>query len=342
MASTTMVRPGEVVVLAISRGDLSRVKDMLDNGASVNERGRHATTALHWAASADEVDIVTTLLAHGGDPNLRAADGCTPLHYAVREDAVRSVEALLKGGADPELKNNKGNTPGDEIYDKEDEDGSLIAVALRRGSQKSKNEARDDGGTKTLNSTSSASTATRGSTAPSSTSNETLLVSLFGGGSDDALERAMGDMAKLLRSSGGAQLAAVDATSSSATVPVTDHTSTIPSTSTSHQPHSTSSGSGGSESLTGKTLTPRKYVPAAEHDEPNPATKSGASIKITLTKSGALLDSDYLKVRDEYLGSGPGELRVGGFTQQPGVTYERVASVAVTKAEKRRGEDVGK
>ena len=103
MASTTMVRPGEVVVLAISRGDLSRVKDLLDNGASVNERGRHATTALHWAASADEVDIVTTLLAHGGDPNLRAADGCTPLHYAVREDARTAHAPPARSAASAQL-----------------------------------------------------------------------------------------------------------------------------------------------------------------------------------------------------------------------------------------------
>ena len=51
-ASTTAVRPYEIVQSAISRGDVNKVRHLLDNGASPNERGRHDTTALHWAAAA--------------------------------------------------------------------------------------------------------------------------------------------------------------------------------------------------------------------------------------------------------------------------------------------------
>jgi ankyrin repeat protein len=83
-SSTTMVRPGEIVQAAISRGDLARVRDLLRNGASATERGRHDTTALHWAAAANEAAIVRELLDHGADPNARAADGCSALHYAAR------------------------------------------------------------------------------------------------------------------------------------------------------------------------------------------------------------------------------------------------------------------
>ena len=109
------------------------VRDLLRNGASATERGRHDTTALHWAAAANEAAIVRELLDHGADPDARAADGCSALHYAAREDAAEAVNALLAGGADARLTNREGRTPLQEVYDEEDEDGAATARALRDG-----------------------------------------------------------------------------------------------------------------------------------------------------------------------------------------------------------------
>lgn len=130
--STAMVRPGEILQTAVSRGDLARVRDLLRNGASATERGRHDTTALHWAAAANEAAIVAELLENGADPNARAADGCSALHYAAREDAAEAVNALLCGGADARLQNREGRTPLQEVYDENDEEGAAICAAFAR------------------------------------------------------------------------------------------------------------------------------------------------------------------------------------------------------------------
>ena len=130
-SSTAMVRHGEIVQAAVSRGDLARVRHLLRDGASATERGRHDTTALHWAAAANEAAIVRELLDHGADPNARAADGCSALHYAAREDAAEAVRALLAGGADACAVNSEGRTALQEVYDEEDEDGAAAARLLR-------------------------------------------------------------------------------------------------------------------------------------------------------------------------------------------------------------------
>ena len=62
MGPTAIVRVGEILQVAVSRGDLSRVRELLAKGAPADARGQHGTTALHWAAGADAVDIVTVLL----------------------------------------------------------------------------------------------------------------------------------------------------------------------------------------------------------------------------------------------------------------------------------------
>ena len=111
---TAIVRLGDILHAAISRGDAAKAIELLEHGAPVNERRDHGTTPLHWASSEDYVDIVEALLAHGADPNAAASDGCTPLHYAAREDAAGAVAALLRGGADADAVNAGGRRAEEE------------------------------------------------------------------------------------------------------------------------------------------------------------------------------------------------------------------------------------
>ena len=129
---TAIVRLGDILHAAISRGDAAKAIELLEHGAPVNERRDHGTTPLHWASSEDYVDIVEALLAHGADPNVAASDGCTPLHYAAREDAAGAVAALLRGGADADAVNAGGRRAAEEIYDDTDGgEGEDIARMLR-------------------------------------------------------------------------------------------------------------------------------------------------------------------------------------------------------------------
>jgi hypothetical protein len=116
----------------ISGGKLEVVKDMLAHGAAVNATGPHGTTALHWAACEDRVEVAIALIDAGARVNSRAADGATPLHYAAREDSVDLVALLLKNGADPSVADNNGRRPIDLIYDETTGEGAGIAHLLKK------------------------------------------------------------------------------------------------------------------------------------------------------------------------------------------------------------------
>lgn len=322
-----MVRPGEIVQAAISRGDLARVRDLLRNGASATERGRHDTTALHWAAAANEAAIVRELLDHGADPNARAADGCSALHYAAREDAAEAVNALLAGGADARATNREGRTPLQEVYDEEDEDGAATARALRDGEKSKALFSFDANATETKDSR-SVGACTKGSDAAETKKRATS----FGptnSAADDALESAMEDMARLLRAEKGASPAGPIFETSASTAPTASKKTTR-----------SSSGSGATDSGAGenggsfKTLTARKYVPAASHTLPGCDPKTAASVRVRLGPDGRLAAAEYEKLKDAYLATAPG---FPGNEKESGVSYDRVPEVAVAKADARRG-----
>ncbi len=125
--------PATVVEAAMS-GNRDSVRAMLKDGADVNTAQADGMTALHWAATKNDVDLaklllvaganlkaatriggytplliasrsghadmVTALLAAGSDPNAATANGATPLMFAAQAGSVPTVNALLKGGAD--------------------------------------------------------------------------------------------------------------------------------------------------------------------------------------------------------------------------------------------------
>ena len=333
-SSTAMVRPGEIVQAAISRGDLARVRDLLRNGASATERGRHDTTALHWAAAANEAAIVRELLDRGADPNARAADGCSALHYAAREDAAEAVRALLAGGADARATNREGRTPLQEVYDEEDEDGAAIARLLRESTCSTRApevSRRAEEATMPNPATSSVLGDSR-SVGASTVTSRREPDSAFGpsnSAADDALELAMEDMARLLRA-GASPRETPNAFSDRRAAEASQEKA---SRSTARPPRS-SSGTGaiiGSGAGSFKTLAARKYVPAASHEPPSAGAKPAASTRVRLGPDGRLGDAEYAELRAAYLASAPG----GG--NDAGVAYERVPEVAVAKADARRG-----
>jgi ankyrin repeat protein len=122
------------VVEAAMAGDRDSVRALLKDGADVNTAQADGMTALHWAASKNDVDLakllliaganlkastriggytplliasrsghadmVTALLGAGADPNGVTANGATPLMFAAQAGKVATVDALLAGGAD--------------------------------------------------------------------------------------------------------------------------------------------------------------------------------------------------------------------------------------------------
>ena len=85
---------------AAKRADRPAVSELLEAGTEVNGRYGDGTTALHWAAHRDALDLVRTLLEAGANPTFSDDHGVTPLSLACLNGNLPIVEALLNAGAD--------------------------------------------------------------------------------------------------------------------------------------------------------------------------------------------------------------------------------------------------
>src|SRR6266850_7665093 len=83
------------------------VAALITHGAEVNAcfRGVHTETALHWAASSDDLAVLDALLDHGADVEARGAviGGGTPLADAVAFGQWQAARRLVERGARPTL-----------------------------------------------------------------------------------------------------------------------------------------------------------------------------------------------------------------------------------------------
>lgn len=87
------------LILAAHRGYTSIVELLLDHGATLEVSDSVGLSALYWATSENEVEIVRLLLSRGADAN-RGVDGSTALHSAITNNQPEIVELLLEHGAD--------------------------------------------------------------------------------------------------------------------------------------------------------------------------------------------------------------------------------------------------
>ncbi len=96
---------------AAAAGDLSAIKDALDDSADLNAQDpQFGITPLAWAALMGQTKAAALLLENGVDINGRNRDGATPLHSAAFLGRIETVKLLLERGADTTLRNNDGAT----------------------------------------------------------------------------------------------------------------------------------------------------------------------------------------------------------------------------------------
>jgi len=97
---------------AAMQGNREAVRGLLKQAADVNAAQGDGMTALHWAASKDDVEMAQMLLYAGA--NVRAATrlgGITPLWMAAQNGNARMIEMLLEAGADANSAALTGVTP---------------------------------------------------------------------------------------------------------------------------------------------------------------------------------------------------------------------------------------
>lgn len=104
---------------------------LLQHGANVNAKGEHGFTALHYAASTRNPDLIELLIAHGADVSARTDKGDTPLHKAAGA-SLNAVEILLRHGADPNVRGYSRKTPM-HLTGTSDDHEATIRVLLDAG-----------------------------------------------------------------------------------------------------------------------------------------------------------------------------------------------------------------
>lgn len=115
---------------AAYRGNVKKVKRLIQRGALVNEGDHKLRTPIHLALLMNNKEATSFLLSRGARVNVRDRTGETPLHAAIGTGKKDLVEMLIKHGADPDIPWDNGVTPlcGAISYGYMDMAESLIAA----------------------------------------------------------------------------------------------------------------------------------------------------------------------------------------------------------------------
>lgn len=100
------------LVAAVTRGDITRVMELLSSGADpdAREENNPARPALIIAAEEDNPEIAAALLNKNADVNAKSADGSSALMGAAAEGNLATLRLLLSRGAEVNAMDNTGQT----------------------------------------------------------------------------------------------------------------------------------------------------------------------------------------------------------------------------------------
>lgn len=95
---------------AVKGGSVEDVRALLDQHVDVNAALADGTTALHWAAHANQDEVARLLIVNGADANAVNRYGVTPLTLAATNGNAALTTELLEAGADPNVTAGEGET----------------------------------------------------------------------------------------------------------------------------------------------------------------------------------------------------------------------------------------
>lgn len=90
----------EEILAATRKGDIEKVKALLDKGASVEAKSRYGATPLFFACDRSNTEMVKLLLERGANPNVQDTFyKATPLGWALGKDNPDIIRMLIEKGA---------------------------------------------------------------------------------------------------------------------------------------------------------------------------------------------------------------------------------------------------
>jgi len=96
---------------AAGANDMDTLRSLVTEGSDVSAPQADGTTALHWAAHFDALEIAELLIGAGADASAVNDYGARPLTMACTNANASMVEALLAAGADPNARGLSQETP---------------------------------------------------------------------------------------------------------------------------------------------------------------------------------------------------------------------------------------
>ncbi len=127
---------------AASRGDISAVRDLLRDGAEVNDMQGDGMTALHWAAEIGNAQLTDMLIYAGSNTEAGTRIGqYTPLHIASRNGQGQIVEKLVDAGANVHAKTTNSGTTALHLAAISGDEKSVVAL-IEAGANINSRESR--------------------------------------------------------------------------------------------------------------------------------------------------------------------------------------------------------
>ncbi len=103
--------PPSPVADAAEKGDLAKVKLLIQQKADVNAAQPDGATAVQWAAYRDDAALADILIAAGADVKKANREGATPMYLASIRGSAAMLDRLLTAGANPNETGPQGETP---------------------------------------------------------------------------------------------------------------------------------------------------------------------------------------------------------------------------------------
>jgi|SRR5579884_2045525 len=132
MAVTSAIAADSPVADAAMRGERESVQNLLKQGADVNARQGDGSTALHWAAYRDDLNMAKMLISAGADMKVRTRLGdLTPLMMAAKNGNAEMIRLMLDAKADVNETSANGTTT--LMFAAASGDAASVQLLLDRG-----------------------------------------------------------------------------------------------------------------------------------------------------------------------------------------------------------------